>query len=317
MSHLFENCVDQDVADRNVFISAMTFLFTEITILTLIAVCTVFAITTLLSDSRHIAMLLANIASTLGMLGTFVGIYKGLMGFDSADLVTSVPVLLDGMKTAFATSIVGMGANISIRSIDSILNKLKSVNNKAERDTLIEKFNAIEQAITMQAKIMVDTTQAQAQSLEQMALMTDNIISLNSTLRVNQDEMNRIIEETGDKIAQAMADKITNKLARSLSESVNIALRPHHEQLITQMTSLNAITSKLNSNLDYQLTDLNATFNSQIKTLDHNFKTRFDMLNEEFRRHVTNIAQTNSQATSMAKSLAEVESAMWVTASTP
>ena len=46
--------------------------------------------------------------STLGVLGTFVGISIGLFDFDvKGDAVTSVANLLNGMRTAFITSIVG------------------------------------------------------------------------------------------------------------------------------------------------------------------------------------------------------------------
>lgn len=42
-----------------------------------------------------------SIISTLGVLGTFYGITTGLIYFNSDDLDTSIPELLDGLKTAF------------------------------------------------------------------------------------------------------------------------------------------------------------------------------------------------------------------------
>lgn len=49
-----------------------------------------------------------SIVSTLGVLGTFAGITKGLVTFDTTNLDTSIPLLLDGLKTAFFTSLSGM-----------------------------------------------------------------------------------------------------------------------------------------------------------------------------------------------------------------
>jgi len=46
--------------------------------------------------------------TTLGVLGTFVGIYFGLQKFDVNKITESIPPLLDGMKTAFSTSILGI-----------------------------------------------------------------------------------------------------------------------------------------------------------------------------------------------------------------
>lgn len=51
---------------------------------------------------------------SMGILGTFVGIFIGLIGFNTHDLLSSVPMLLDGLKTAFYTSIVGMGLAIAL-----------------------------------------------------------------------------------------------------------------------------------------------------------------------------------------------------------
>ena len=53
-----------------------------------------------------------NLLSTLGVLGTFLGITIGLIGFDPADLDNSIPILLDGLKTAFWTSLTGMLCSI-------------------------------------------------------------------------------------------------------------------------------------------------------------------------------------------------------------
>lgn len=49
-----------------------------------------------------------SIVSTLGVLGTFFGITMGLLSFDTLDLDSSIPKLLDGLKTAFFTSLAGM-----------------------------------------------------------------------------------------------------------------------------------------------------------------------------------------------------------------
>lgn len=46
--------------------------------------------------------------TTLGMLGTFVGIAVGLCSFDSSNINNSIPQLLSGLKFAFVTSIVGL-----------------------------------------------------------------------------------------------------------------------------------------------------------------------------------------------------------------
>lgn len=57
---------------------------------------------------RRIIEYFPTFVSTLGVLGTFYGITVGLLSFDTGDLDKSIPGLLDGLKTAFFTSLAGM-----------------------------------------------------------------------------------------------------------------------------------------------------------------------------------------------------------------
>nr|HPK45204.1 MotA/TolQ/ExbB proton channel family protein [Spirochaetota bacterium] len=67
------------------------------------------------------------IFTTLGILGTFVGIFIALMNFDVNNITTSIPYLLGGLKTAFLTSILGIIFSlISSRFIENIQHTRKN-----------------------------------------------------------------------------------------------------------------------------------------------------------------------------------------------
>ena len=53
-------------------------------------------------------------AATSGILLTFYGIWIGLVGFDVTDIEKSIPLLLEGLKTAFSSSIVGLTTSMVI-----------------------------------------------------------------------------------------------------------------------------------------------------------------------------------------------------------
>ncbi len=57
---------------------------------------------------RRFTELTPNFMTSLGILGTFFGIVKGLYHFDPQDIDSSIPTLLEGLKTAFNTSIFGV-----------------------------------------------------------------------------------------------------------------------------------------------------------------------------------------------------------------
>ena len=56
-----------------------------------------------------------SVLTSLGIFGTFVGIAWGLASFDSNDIEGSIPTLLDGLTTAFWSSIVGIGGAVAIK----------------------------------------------------------------------------------------------------------------------------------------------------------------------------------------------------------
>ncbi|MDE6670394.1 MAG: hypothetical protein K2K26_12030 [Muribaculaceae bacterium] len=60
---------------------------------------------------------LPSLISTLGVVGTFVGITAGLIAFNPNNLDASIPELLQGLKTAFFTSLLGMIGSIWLNRV--------------------------------------------------------------------------------------------------------------------------------------------------------------------------------------------------------
>lgn len=53
----------------------------------------------------------------MGVFGTFIGIYVGLQSFDIGEIEKSIPGLLEGLKLAFLTSLVGIGSALFLKCI--------------------------------------------------------------------------------------------------------------------------------------------------------------------------------------------------------
>jgi ABC-type transporter Mla subunit MlaD len=60
------------------------------------------------SINLYLFNLVPSIFTTIGIFGTFVGIIIGLLNFDVNNITDSIPILLEGLKTAFFTSILGV-----------------------------------------------------------------------------------------------------------------------------------------------------------------------------------------------------------------
>ena len=67
------------------------------------------------------------ILTSMGIFGTFLGVALGLFHFDTSDIQASVPALIDGLKTAFWTSIVGLAGALLVkfRHLTSVVKQSK------------------------------------------------------------------------------------------------------------------------------------------------------------------------------------------------
>jgi outer membrane protein OmpA-like peptidoglycan-associated protein len=63
------------------------------------------------------------IMTSVGVLGTFVGIFLGLMDFNVNKIDQSVPALLAGLKVAFVTSILGMAASVVFKLLQGLISR--------------------------------------------------------------------------------------------------------------------------------------------------------------------------------------------------
>ena len=87
------------------------------------------------------------VVSTLGVLGTFLGITLGLLHFDTENLDASIPLLLSGLKTAFLTSLLGMvGSLLLNRVVNRAMDKAD--NKEGERHRQVETMNALSNMIS-------------------------------------------------------------------------------------------------------------------------------------------------------------------------
>lgn len=75
--------------------------------------------------------------TSLGVLGTFIGIYIGLREFETTDIDGSIEELLNGLKAAFITSIVGiMGALLFGRIAEGVYGIVEAQGPKRSTDEL-------------------------------------------------------------------------------------------------------------------------------------------------------------------------------------
>jgi hypothetical protein len=110
--------------------------------------------------------------TSLGILGTFIGIVIGLLAFDPKDIDGSITLLLSGLKTAFITSLAGMAFSILYKLLGTTL--LFKGN-----QTVIEEGNEakdILEAITQQDQHLASLVKASRKQEQHFVLLIKTIM---------------------------------------------------------------------------------------------------------------------------------------------
>lgn len=73
----------------------------------------------LTSDRNNYVEYAPSLMTSMGLFGTFLGIFIGLLQFDTKQIDGSIEQLLGGLQTAFVTSLIGMGFAIAFKIIQT------------------------------------------------------------------------------------------------------------------------------------------------------------------------------------------------------
>ena len=204
-------------------------------------------------------VLCANFIATLGMIGTFWGIYWGLQDFNAENITDSIPTLLEGMKTAFMTSLVGMGVSLLLKSINSFR---KNDENEIDKDSTEELLKEILKRDTQQATKLNST-------LEKLVNYSYNInnhlIDLYTTISTNVNHTKTIADEivkieTHQKNLSVQIAEIEKNLKKS--NDLNLI---NYEKIINYSYDINNYLKNISTSISKELENAKnivATINS-------------------------------------------------------
>lgn len=174
----------------------------------------------------------------IGILGTFVGIFLGLLRFDvsnAATIQTGVPALLDGMKTAFLTSVAGLLSAMSVK----LLVAMAPRHNVARGATASDILAALQE-------LRRDSV-SEARELRS-AIVGDGTSSIVSQLRAMRDEARESREQivkSVDEIGRVLAESATKALIAALEDAIKDFNQRITEQFGSNFAQLNTAVGKL------------------------------------------------------------------------
>ena len=190
----------------------------------------------------------ASIVTVIGVLGTFLGIAIGLYQFDTGNIEASVPKLLEGLKIAFITSILGIAGSIFLKW--SALNERKRQVLSTETYTgatvddlagLLRNILAVEQE---EGKETRETLRSIEKSLtgEGDSTVLTQLQKLRTTFSDKQDDLIRAFNDFADQ----MAANNTKALIKALEEVMRDFNAKINEQFGENFKQLNEAVGRIN-----------------------------------------------------------------------
>ena len=250
---------------------------------------------------KHYNDQIMGIMTGLGILGTFVGLFFGLLSFDTSSteaITNSIVPLMEGMKIAFLTSIYGMTFSI----LYGLLYKEKTTSVLNSLDKFIEEFklnivpDGTNQSVNYIIKYQEKQTELLSNVTDQLSrnigdIMSRNIDiilskfsqSLNSSNKSNElmenlidtvKTQNNILNTSLERVSSDIKDTIyskyteTSKILNNISNGITDNQNKRYESINTLSdkfeTLINGVSKNIISSLGTAITSSNSTLNEKI-----------------------------------------------------
>ncbi|RTR34753.1 MotA/TolQ/ExbB proton channel family protein [Shewanella atlantica] len=226
--------------------------------------------------------------TTMGIFGTFLGIVLGLLEFNQLDIEASIPPLLEGLKTAFITSLAGIFSSLIFKTL-STFSFLKPKQAEASiSQATPEAILGAMQAQVAETKILKEAIVGNEDStlFGQLKILRGDIND-NAKISVKnaQDQATRQqenFEEFSEKLWLKLQD-FADTLSKSATEQVIEALK----QVITDF----------NNNLTEQFGENFKQLNEAVHKLvdwQENYKLQLEQMQLQYAQGVESITATES-----------------------
>lgn len=182
--------------------------------------------------SSKTAELAPNILTSIGIFGTFLGVALGLWSFDTTDIHGSVPKLMDGLKTAFWSSIAGLLGALTI--------KLRSTFSQAGRRTATQTRAASIDDLDASLKLLADQFNNQREDSMQSLLKRQH--------EDNQNGVRQIVY-----VLEHYEERMADANAKALVEAIEAVMQDFNARINEQYgDNFKRLNESVGKMLDWQ-----------------------------------------------------------------
>ena len=260
----------------------------------------------------------ASILTMVGVFGTFIGIYIGLQEFNPKELQDSIEVLLNGLKLAFGTSIVGIASALLLKGIISpLLQKFQNGSNGDPRRKTINEFaNVLKEVLesvetpgesNLSSKLetltttikedgettrdvlrgmRADLTESQSKTLKQLKTLTTTVSDEHNQLREDRKTTRGVLQGTRNNLTDGQGN-ILGQL-----ETLTKTLSDKHDLIIASQKNEATETRETLTDMQSELTDRQNKAFIQLRTLTKTVSYEHNQLRKEFETFSQNVAES-------------------------
>lgn len=243
----------------------------------------------LIGVGRKFTRYTSALLTSLGILGTFIGIVIGLLDFNPQDIDGSIELLLNGLKTAFITSLAGMGAAIVFQLIGT---------------TPIFRENRIKNEITdVEPRDILKAIQNQDTNL---GLINAHILGLQKSIGgeddsslIGQTKLLRSDVNDNHKAQQKRFKKFSTELWSNLKEFSEMLSKSATEQVIQ---ALKDVITDFNKNLTEQFGENFKALDASVKKLvdwQENYRVQLEEMDKQYNQSVQAISEIEKSVTNI------------------
>lgn len=227
--------------------------------------------------------------TSVGILGTFTGIIVGLLDFDTAKIETSIGPLLEGLKTAFITSLLGMLLSIVFKVLVTagLFNKPDEYGVTEEQVGALELYEVMKQQVEGIQQLKQSISESDESSLiGQLKLLRSDV---NDNHKAGERQLSEAAKNQEERFL-SFQDNLWNKL----QEFADMLSKSATEQVIE---ALNQVIRDFNDNLTEQFGENFKQLNEAVHELvdwQENYREQLADMNHKYQLGVQAITQTEA-----------------------
>jgi chromosome segregation ATPase len=290
---------------------------TNLFLFILVAVFTAAIVASLIRRWHAFVHYAPNLLTTLGILGTFIGIVIGLLDFkvaSNAEIQASIGPLLEGLKTAFITSLAGMTLAIAFKVLEST--GWLYIGHKEEIPDSVGPED-IHAELQQQRKALEKLAHSIAG--EEDATLISQIRLLRSDQRDALKEQKDVLSKQAEyqeliaKVAKHQVkrfDEFNNELWKKLDDFAEMLSKSATEQVIS---ALKEVISDFNKNLTEQFGENFKELNAAVAKLvewQENYRQQLSEMREQYAQGVQAITTTEASVAKISEESQQIPVAM-------